>query len=72
MPFRALTTLFSCLTLVGLVSVSAPTSGREPAAQVGASRAPERPRRVPPVEGCFEPPPRPTAPPPCTDEGSRP
>jgi hypothetical protein len=70
MPFRALTTLLSCLTLVGLLFTSAPTAGSE--AALRPASAPKRPRRVPQVEGCFEAPPEPVAPPPCTDEGSRP
>jgi hypothetical protein len=72
MPFRALTTSLSCLTLVGFLSVSAPTAGSEAALRPSASPAPKRPRRLPQVEGCFEPPPEPVAPPPCTHEESRP
>ena len=71
MRSQTLTTILAGLTLAGLLTVSAakagaPVSGVRPA----AAPAPKRVRRAPVVEGCFEPPPEPVAPPPCTDDAA--
>jgi hypothetical protein len=72
MRSRTLTTVLAGLTLAGLLTVSAAKAGAPVTAArpVPAAPAPKRARHLPRVEGCFEPPPEPVAPPPCTDDAA--